>query len=199
MGATETFEEEVSQSLNALLDGARLLTGAPETAEALVVSVAVSGSRQYRRIKPTGDFGKWIIGRMVRQYLDYLDETNGWPEEGSGLAPEVFGPAAVTSESDMDAMLHDMTTWEVNSPDEFGRLIRAEMRELGLIERTAVWLVNVADFTYAEAAGVLDLGKIELRGTLLRARRELQARLAIALQGELPGSSLRGRTIGRRA
>jgi DNA-directed RNA polymerase specialized sigma24 family protein len=79
-----------------------------------------------------------------------------------------------------------------------GRLIRAEMRELGLIERTALWLVNVADFTYSEASGVLDLSTIELRGTLLRARRELQARLAIALQGELPGSSRRRGTIGRR-
>jgi DNA-directed RNA polymerase specialized sigma24 family protein len=185
VNGTETFEEKISRSLNALSDGARLLTGSAGRADSLVLSVVVDASRVYARSEVDGDFSKWIVGRMVKQYLDYVDETDGWPENepvSSPDAPERFAPS---SESDVDAMLQGMSNLETGDSDRLGQMIRAAMQQLGLLERTVLWLVNVMDFSYAETAGVLALNPIEVRDTLLRARRELQARLAIALQREL--------------
>ncbi len=185
MKATETFEEKTSRSLNALSDGARLLTGSPDRAESLVLSVVVDASRVYGRSVVDGDFGKWIVGRMVKQYLDYLDETGGWPEDEAVSSPDALERFAPSSESDVDAMLRGMSALATGESDRLGQLIRAAMQQLGLLERTVLWLVNVMDFSYSQTAGVLALNPIELRDTLLRARRELQARLAIALQHEL--------------
>lgn len=185
MKASETFEDKISRSLNALADGARLLTGSPGSAESLVLSVVVDASRVYARSEVEGDFGKWIVGRMVKQYLDYLDETGGWLENTPVSSPESSERFPYSSESDADAMLRGMSALESGDSDRLGHLIRAAMRELGLLERTVLWLVNVMEFSYAETAAVLALNQSELRDTLLRARRELQARLAVALQREL--------------
>ncbi len=185
MKATETFEERVSRSLNALSDGARLLTGNPDRADSLVVSVVVDASRVYARSEVDGDFGKWIVGRMVKQYLDYLDGTGGWPEDEPVRSPDALERFTHSSESDVDAMLRGMSALEAGDSDRLGHLIRSAMGQLGLLERTVLWLVNVMGFSYAETSAVVGLNPIELRDTLLRARRELQARLAIALQREV--------------
>ena len=196
MNATETFEEKVSRSLNALSDSAQLLTENPGRAESLVVSVVVDASRVYGRSKVEGDFNKWIVGRMVKQYLDYLEETGGWPENELVRSPESLERFTRSSASDVDAMLRGMNALEADGSDRLGQLIRDAMQRLGLLERTALWLVNVADFTYAEASAVLELNPIGLRDTLLRARRELQARLAIELQRELSDSRFASGGLG---
>lgn len=192
----ETFEEKVSRSLNALSDGARLLTEDPGRAESLVVSVVVGASRIYGRSEVEGDFSKWIVGRMVKQYLDYLEETGEWPENEPVRSPEALERFTRSSASDVDAMLRGMNALEADGSDRLGHLLRATMQRLGLLERTALWLVNVTDFTYAEASAALELSPIELRDTLLRARRELQARLAIELQRELSDSELASGGLG---
>lgn len=198
MKDTQTFEEKVSLTLNALSDGALLLTGSPDSAESLVVSVVVDASRVHRRSEVDWDFSKWIAGRMVKQYLDYSEETGGWTESEPAHSPDALEPFTYSSESDVEAMLRGMTALESGGSDRLGQLIRAAMARLGLLERTVLWLVNVMDFSYAEASAVLGSNPIELRDTLLRARRELQARLAIALQRELSAGDSKVRGEGHR-
>lgn len=190
MNDSETFEEKVSGSLNALSDGAHLLTGDADGAEALVVNVVVEASRVHGRSEIEGDFGKWIIGRMVKRYLGYVEEAGDRPAVEPVRAPDAWERSLSRSESDVDALLRGMNALEAGDSDRLGHLIRVAMRQLGLRERAALWLVNVIGFGYTDAAAALELSPIELRDTLLRARRELQARLALALQRELNDSSL---------
>lgn len=181
---TKTFEEKVSSVLNALSDGALLLTGNPTSAETLVVGVVVDSSRTCSRPVVDGEFRVWIVRRMVKQYLDPLEEAGGWTEREAPRVPGAVEPLSPAADTDVDAMLRGMTALERADSDRLARLIRRAMEQLGLLERTVLWLVNVMGFSYAQTSAAVGLPPIELRDTLLRARRELQARLVLALQRE---------------
>ncbi|MFQ5690518.1 MAG: RNA polymerase sigma factor [Gemmatimonadota bacterium] len=194
----ETFEEKVSQALDALFDGATLLAGDERRAEELVVSIVVHASRRWSAVgdAEAGGFLKWIVGRLVRQYLEYAEERDkGRDGDGEATRHERPGFEAVApveraglGEATVDGLLPRLEALEDSSPDELGRLIRRCMRELPGEERAAMWLVDVMEFSYAEAARALKVDRRNLRERLFRARRELQARVAIGLQREMYGS-----------
>ncbi len=197
MAAHETFEEKVGQALDALFDGATLLTGNLERAEALVVSVVVDAARRRERQLDGERFRRWIVGRMVRSYIEYREEQ---PERSAVIEPAQRAtpdgdpaawerPGPELDETGVEGLLRNLEALSV-SAERLGRVIRAQMMRLGTEERVALWLVNVLGFGYSEAAAALEIGRPELRQRLYRGRRELQARLAVALREDpLPESS----------
>ena len=78
-----------------------------------------------------------------------------------------------------------MSDMEGRAPDRLAAAVRRGLSELALEDRMAIWLVNVMGFDYRDAAAAMDLQLPELRQRLFRGRRELQARVAVALQREL--------------
>lgn len=192
MASEGTFEERIGDSLDALFDGAELLTRESLRAEKLVLSVVVEAARSHPRGPGEAvDFRKWILGRMVRQYVEYAEgdvlgeaeEDRASGEGSASVAPEEVPEGEAGSA--VESLLTNLSTLDRSAPDRLGVLIRSAMRELRLYDRAALWLVNVMDFSYAEAARSLGIGPAALRRTLRRARKELQLRLAGALQAEL--------------
>jgi DNA-directed RNA polymerase specialized sigma24 family protein len=86
----------------------------------------------------------------------------------------------------MSQLLHNMASLDDAAPDRLGRLVRRAMEALPVHLRAALWLVDVMEFTYAEAARAADLSPRELRDWLYSARRELQARLVMSLRDGAP-------------
>ncbi|MFQ5746923.1 MAG: sigma factor-like helix-turn-helix DNA-binding protein [Gemmatimonadota bacterium] len=161
-----TYEERIGDAVDALYDGALLLTGSRERAEALVLDVVVEGARAYQGgVRPT-NMEKWIVARLFRQAIEYERE-NGGPDD-----------ATVAVEA-ADAVLPDLTGQD---PSRLDRIFRAALLELPLLRRAAVWLVGAMGFSYAEGAGALGIERGEFQALLYRARSEMQARLAVALR-----------------
>lgn len=178
MSEGETFEERVSADLDALYDGAALLTGEPARAEALIVSVVVEAARATNPPEDPEEFRKWILGRLVRHHLAYVDAIRTGEESAASSADGEPGSSPAASETLVD----DLARWEAAAPDRLNDLIRRAIGGLPLRERAALWLVNVIDFRYTEAAAALDVRLSRLRELLYRARHELQLRMAVALR-----------------
>ncbi len=194
MNEPGTYEERVGRSIDALYDTATILTGDRERAESLVVTAVVEASRRYRRDPPEGDFRRWILSRLIRQFLDYERDRRetgmGAPEaareEPGGPALRGGGvPGPPATPDGLDALLAAMSDMEGRAPDRLAAAVRRGLSELALEDRMAIWLVNVMGFDYRDAAAAMDLQLPELRQRLFRGRRELQARVAVALQREL--------------
>lgn len=192
-GTVETFEEQVSGSIDAMFDGAKLMTGDAARAEALVVASVVDAARRYRREPPEHDFHRWILTRLVRQYARYVDRrADSGEDEREGGAGRSTLPLFArvcedrpVGESDVESLMAWMVHAKGRSPDRLSAMVRREMANLPLTERVALWLVNVVGFDYRGAAATLEMGVADLRQVLLHARRELQARLAVSLQRDM--------------
>lgn len=178
----ETFEEKVSEALDALYDGADLLTGEPARAEALVIGVVVEAARAAHPppLEPE-DFRTWILGRLVRHYLDYIDASGDAEPRPAASVPD---PAAAPAREETGALVEGLNRLDASAPGRLGELIRGAMGELPVRERAAMWLVDVMEFGYADAARSLGIRLRVLRETLYRARRDLQLRLGAALREE---------------
>ena len=189
MEARETYEEKVSKALDVLYDGALLLTAQVDRAESLVVSVVTGGVGGDHRALDADGFRKWIVARLVRQYIEYVDmtiERSGDPEpEASEL--DLPPGAGAPGRTGLDELIANFEHLDASSAERLGYHIREQLGELDIDPRAAIWLVSVMCFTYAEAAAALGLRRVELREALFRGRKELQVRLAIALQQEMPG------------
>lgn len=173
MEERETFEELVGPTLDALFDGARLLTGDPARAEDLVVSVVMDAWRRYGRLDRPADFRGWIVGRLVGRYLDHAD--GGSAEEArteAGTASPASSPGP--AEPTLETLVMDLAVLERSAPRRLGEIIRRSIRALPMRERLSVWLVDVMDFSYLEAARAMGLASGEFRRILFGARRELQ-------------------------
>lgn len=185
----------MGRALDALLDGALLLVGEPEKAEALVLTVVSEAARRPEAPEEDDDFRRWICGRLVRQYLTYARDAHGKVE------PSVFGgpdrvrpsgedaPSGMISlvpfdETAMDDLLGRLDALDRGAPDRLGELIRHEMLGLPLATRATLWLVDVLGASWAEAARALEVPLASLRARLYAGRREMQARLAVALRRE---------------
>lgn len=175
-----TYEERIGDAVDALYDGALLLTGSRERAEALVLDVVVEGARAYQGGVRPSNLEKWIVGRLFRQAVEF-------ERENGGLAD----PAPV-----VEAFDGEMPDLENEEPSRLDEMFRSTLLELPLLRRAAVWLVGSMGFSYAEGADALGVEGAEFRGLLYGARREMQARLAVTLRD---GNDARaGRTIDGR-
>jgi len=187
----------VSGSIDAMFDGARLMTGDAARGEALVVASVVEASRRYRREPPEENFDRWILTRLIRQYARHADRFAD-PHEVVGEEDGARPPFVVSvtlpddrpvAESDVQSLMARMLDAHDHEPDRLSAMVRAEMAYLPLTERVALWLVSVVGFDYRTAAATLEMGVADLRQVLLHARRELQARLAVSLQREMMETS----------
>ncbi|MGH7539898.1 MAG: RNA polymerase sigma factor [Gemmatimonadota bacterium] len=178
------FEEKVGSALDALHTGARLLTRDPGRAEALVVGAVTEAFRSRSPGEESG-FKTWIVGRMVRRYIEHAGEDtavsddrlrdSALDEDAGEAAPEEMSP-------ELEALVNRLESLEARDPDGLGRLIRSTLERLALLERAAVWLVTVIGFTYAEAGSALNVGVADVRALVLRGRRHLQRQLALELR-----------------
>lgn len=188
MTGRETFEDKVGAALDALYDGADLLTGEARRAESLVLSVVVEAARAYPASGATRDFRQWILSRLVRHYLDYANSA-GHAEARAVSEGPVGEEGGIGDSAERAGLVEELTRLDEAAPDRLRDLIRRSMRRLPLRERSALWLVNVMDFGYGETARALGVSPSEVRDLLYRARRDLQVRLALALRERDRGSS----------
>jgi DNA-directed RNA polymerase specialized sigma24 family protein len=177
-----TFEELVTRELDVLYDGAQLLTGEDARAEALVLSVVVDASRRYERGVDGFTFRKWIVSQLVQRYLDHLFEIGELPDPAAQSPIGDRAESPVPDEAQMSHLLNNLASLDDAAPDELGTVVRRAMEALPVHLRAALWLVDMLEFTYAEAANTADLTLRELQDWLYRARRELQARLVLSLR-----------------
>lgn len=184
MSDDAAFEERVSAVLDALYDGAELLADSAPRAESLVIAVVVEAAREPTWPEAPQAFRSWILARLVRHYLGYAAATKG----SEGRAEGEVRPTAGASESRGAVAMADLVErLDREEPERLTETIRRCMRELPLRERAALWLVNVMEFPYAEAAAALGIRFGELRDLLYRARGEMRFRIALELR---PGSEL---------
>jgi len=183
MAAPRTFEERVGEKLDVLYDGALVMTGSDTRAETLVLDVVVSAARAYRHGDRAPDFGKWIVGRLVRQWLEY-ERDRSRRERLHGPAPKERRPAMGQeggAGTILRRVLGDDTAGGIGGR-RLDALIDKALHELPPERRAAVWLVGTMRFGYGEAAVALGVDRATLRGLLFQGRRELQMRLAILLK-----------------
>ncbi len=168
-------EESVSAVLDTLFDGAILLAGDPVRAEALVVDATAGACAEYARSYTGADFDTWLITRMIRRWLDAHGLTD---------MDESVVEADVRRAGHLDEVVGELARIEADAPDALPELVRSAMNELPLAQRAVLWMVNVAGFSYAEAAKAVGSDRFVVAETLYAARRSLQYLLAAALRGD---------------
>lgn len=168
-------EESVSAALDTLFDGAILLAGDPVRAEALVLDATSGACAEFAGSYTDADFDTWLVTRMIRRWFD---------AHGAADIDEPLAEAAARRAGYLDDVLAELSRIEAEAPDSLPDLIRGAMNELPLAQRAVLWMVNVAGFSYAEAARAVGSDRFVVAETLFAARRSLQYLLAVALRGK---------------
>jgi DNA-directed RNA polymerase specialized sigma24 family protein len=133
---TRTFEEMAGRELDSLYQGALFLTGGnARSAERLLVDTMTSAFNVRDQRAPATDLGRWLEGRMVRQFLS-----------GASRASSVV---RAPGEERLNA------TFEGLGADT----LFAAAAALPDRPRAAVWVVLLRRRTYEEACEVLEVDR----------------------------------------
>jgi len=144
-----TFEERISEDLDALYSGAAFLSGGQGgPAQRLLVDAVSAASSEYKEDGSPGEFTPWMEGVLVRTLLASGAPSGGSVVRGSGRssAPAQVGP----QELDNIAWA-DMVRGAASIP------ARA---------RAALWLVLLRRWRYSDAAAAMGVSLASLRELL---------------------------------
>jgi DNA-directed RNA polymerase specialized sigma24 family protein len=166
-GMPLTFEERVSEELDALYAGALFLSGGHETrASDLVVEAVRLASSEYSGRGEIGSFTQWMEGMLVRSLL-----RDG---SGEGLEPRTWGGKDAGPDQ-LDAAALDGLGW--------ADLVGAAA-VLPPQARVAVWLVTLRRWSYEQVERTMGVGRDGLRELL-------------ACRAQLVGAAVAGSTGGK--
>ena len=165
------FEEEALTHAEQLYRIALRLTGSPQSAEDLVQDTYLRAFRSWQSYKPGTNLAAWLATIMRNANLDELRRQSRRPvqepldDDGDYY---LYNRLAESSPQPQDEVLARLG----------GEAILAALAEVPENFREVVVLVDVGDFSYADAAGILDIPIGTVMSRLYRGRRLLKRALA---------------------
>jgi RNA polymerase sigma-70 factor, ECF subfamily len=165
------FEEEALTHAEQLYRIALRLTGGPQTAEDLVQDTYLRAFRAWESYKPGTNLAAWLATIMRNANLDELRRQSRRPvqepldDDGDYY---LYNRLAEASPQPQDEVLARLS----------GTAIFSALAEVPENFREVVVLVDVGDFSYAEAAGILGIPIGTVMSRLYRGRRLLKRALA---------------------
>jgi RNA polymerase sigma-70 factor (ECF subfamily) len=165
------FEEEALLHAEHLYRIALRLTGSPQAAEDLVQDTYLRAFRSWQSYKPGTNLAAWLATIMRNANLDELRRQSRRPvqepldDDGDYY---LYNRLAESSPQPQDEVLARLS----------GTAIVSALADLPPNFREVVVLVDVGDFSYADAAGILGIPIGTVMSRLYRGRRLLKRALA---------------------
>ncbi|HEY8858819.1 MAG TPA: sigma-70 family RNA polymerase sigma factor [Gaiellales bacterium] len=165
------FEEEALLHAEHLYRIALRLTGSRQAAEDLVQETYLRAFRAWRRYRPGTNLAAWLATIMRNANLDELRRQSRRPvqepldDDGDYYLYNRLAAAGPQPQDEVIARLS-------------GNAIVSALGDLPPNFREVVVLVDVGDFTYADAAGILGIPIGTVMSRLYRGRRLLKRALA---------------------
>ncbi len=171
------FEEEALTHADQLYRIALRLSGSPQTAEELVQETYLRALRAWESYRPGTNLAAWLATILRNVYLDEARKQSRRP------AVEVLDDESEYFLYDQLAGETPPQTHEVVLNRLSGEAILDAIANLPQNFREAVVLVDVGDFSYQDAAEILDVPIGTVMSRLHRGRRLLKRALAEQIPG----------------
>ncbi len=171
------FEEEALTHADQLYRIALRLSGSPQTAEELVQETYLRALRAWESYRPGTNLAAWLATILRNVYLDEARKQSRRP------AVEVLDDESEYFLYDQLAGETPPQTHEVVLNRLSGEAILDAIANLPENFREAVVLVDVGDFSYQDAAEILDVPIGTVMSRLHRGRRLLKRALAEQIPG----------------
>ena len=171
------FEEEALTHADQLYRIALRLSGSPQTAEELVQETYLRALRAWESYRPGTNLAAWLATILRNVYLDEARKQSRRP------AVEVLDDESEYFLYDQLAGETPPQTHEVVLNRLSGEAILDAIANLPENFREAVVLVDVGDFSYQDAAQILDVPIGTVMSRLHRGRRLLKRALAEQIPG----------------
>jgi RNA polymerase sigma-70 factor (ECF subfamily) len=167
------FEEEALEFADQVYRVARRLVGSREEAEDLVQETYARAFRSWRSFTPGTNLRAWLLRILTNLNLDRGRRVQRSPdfqplEEGDYYLANKLAEAAGEQALDQDRVVERL------SQDSVVTALSALPHDF----RDVVVLVDIGEFSYADAAQILDIPIGTVMSRLHRGRRQLKQRLA---------------------
>ena len=164
------FEEEALELSDQVYRVARRIAGSREDAEDLVQETYVRAFRNWRSYEPRTNLRAWLLRILTNLNIDRGRRSQRAPDTQSLEESDYFlyGKLDDQSESDVEKLVGRL------SQDSIVDALAAVPHDF----RDVVVLVDLSDFSYAEAARILDIPIGTVMSRLHRGRRVLKQQLA---------------------
>jgi len=164
------FEEEALELSDQVYRVARRIAGSREDAEDLVQETYVRAFRNWRSYAPRTNLRAWLLRILTNLNIDRGRRSQRAPDTQSLEESDYFlyGKLDDQSESDVEKLVGQL------SQDSIVDALAAVPHDF----RDVVVLVDLSDFSYADAARILDIPIGTVMSRLHRGRRVLKQQLA---------------------
>ncbi len=164
------FEEEALELSDQVYRVARRIAGSREDAEDLVQETYVRAFRNWRSYEPRTNLRAWLLRILTNLNIDRGRRSQRAPDTQSLEESDYFlyGKLDDQSESDVEKLVGRL------SQDSIVDALAAVPHDF----RDVVVLVDLSDFSYADAARILDIPIGTVMSRLHRGRRVLKQQLA---------------------
>jgi RNA polymerase sigma-70 factor, ECF subfamily len=167
------FEEEALALADQVYRVARRLVGSREEAEDLVQETYARAFRSWRSYTPGTNLRAWLLRILTNLNIDRGRRVQRAPDT-QPLEEGDYYLANKVAESQGEQALDQEQVVERLSQDSIVDALSSLQHDF----RDVVVLVDIGDFTYADAAQILDIPIGTVMSRLHRGRRQLKARLA---------------------
>ena len=167
------FEEEALALADQVYRVARRLVGSREEAEDLVQETYARAFRSWRSFTPGTNMRAWLLRILTNLNVDRGRRIQRTPPTQSLEETDYFLANKVASAAGEEALEHELVVERLSQDS----IVQA-LSEIQPQFREVVVLVDIGDFTYADAAQILDVPIGTVMSRLHRGRRALKQRLA---------------------
>jgi RNA polymerase sigma-70 factor (ECF subfamily) len=167
------FEEEALELADQVYRVARRLVGSREEAEDLVQETYARAFRSWRSYTPGTNLRAWLLRILTNLNIDRGRRIQRAPDT-TPLEEGDYYLANKVAEAQGEQALEEERVVEQLSQDSIVNALSGISHDF----RDVVVLVDIGDFSYADAAQILDIPIGTVMSRLHRGRRQLKAKLA---------------------
>ncbi|MEU8756328.1 sigma-70 family RNA polymerase sigma factor [Streptomyces chartreusis] len=168
------FEQEAQAHRRSLLAAARRMARNPADAEDLLQDAYASAYASFDQYRPGTNFGAWMRRILVNQCINTYRKEQRRPRQYLVADAEEHQPPRLGAYADLafesaesTALLH------LSSPD-----LKAALRVVPSVRRTAVYLADVEGFSYKEIADFMGTPLGTVMSRIHRGRKQLRSLLS---------------------
>jgi RNA polymerase sigma-70 factor (ECF subfamily) len=167
------FEEDALALADQVYRVARRLVGAREEAEDLVQETYARAFRSWRSFTPGTNMRAWLLRILTNLNVDRGRRIQRTPQTQALEEGDYYLANKVASAAGEEALEEEQVVERLSQDS----IVKA-LAEIPPQFRDAVVLVDIGDFTYADAAQILDVPIGTVMSRLHRGRRALKQKLA---------------------
>ena len=167
------FEEEALALADQVYRVARRLVGSREEAEDLVQETYARAFRSWRSFTPGTNMRAWLLRILTNLNVDRGRRVQRTPQTQPLEETDYFLANKLASTAGEDVLEQEQVVERLSQDS-----VVAALSEISPQFREVVVLVDIGDFTYADAAQILDVPIGTVMSRLHRGRRALKQKLA---------------------